>query len=318
VALSNSCIQVTVLPEKGGDIFSFVDVESKVDVLSKTPWGLQPPGSPPREGSAGAAFLQNYEGGWQELFPNTFSPCVYKGKEIPLHGEVATLPWEIRIEQESGDEVAICLDVACRQLPLTLRRRMRLSASSSVLVIDETVRNESDDRVSFVWGHHPVLGAPFLEANCQIRTAGCTVHTPARPFEPARASLAANQHETWPDAIGVNGAHIDLRNIPGPEAGTHDHAYLTDFKRGWVQVENPRLALAFTLEWDPGIFRWLVNWRPFGGSCTPPLDGIYGVGLELWATRSNLADALETGDALFIEPHAALNTSLKATLSSTR
>ena len=49
-------------------------------MLFKTPWGLQPPGSPPREGSDGHAFLENYEGGWQELFPNCNDPC-----SVPRH-----------------------------------------------------------------------------------------------------------------------------------------------------------------------------------------------------------------------------------------
>ena len=66
-----------------------------MDVLFKAPWGLQPPGSPPREGADGHAFLENYEGGWQELFPNCNDPCEYRGVELPFHGEVATVPWDV-------------------------------------------------------------------------------------------------------------------------------------------------------------------------------------------------------------------------------
>lgn len=45
------------------------------DVLFAAPWGLAPPGAPPREGSDGHGFLANYQGGWQELAPNTNDPC---------------------------------------------------------------------------------------------------------------------------------------------------------------------------------------------------------------------------------------------------
>ena len=35
------------------------------------------------------AFLHNYGGGWQELFPSCNDACTYRGVELPFHGEVA-------------------------------------------------------------------------------------------------------------------------------------------------------------------------------------------------------------------------------------
>jgi len=317
VTLANSQIEVTLLPDKGADIYSFVDVASGVDVLVKTPWGLLPPVSPARHGSEDDVFLHNYEGAWQELFPNCFTPCTYRGKQIPLHGEVATLPWTLRVDQETDELVQITLEARCRLLPLRLTRSMRLSALSPTLVIEETVRNEGDERLQFVWGHHPVLGAPFLEAGCRIETGPCDMHTPKQSYEPASASLAAGQRAKWPHALRVDGGLADLRQVSGPEAGTHDHAYLTGFKRGWIEVENPRLALAFRLEWDPEVFRWIINWRPFGGSHRAPLEGIYGMGVELWSSGSNLEGAIEAGDALALEAGCSLETSFRASLRHT-
>ena len=79
VHLTSDLLEVTVLPGKGADIYALTDLGSGIDPLFKAPWGLQPPGSPPRDGSEGAAFLENYEGGWQELFPNTNDPASYRG-----------------------------------------------------------------------------------------------------------------------------------------------------------------------------------------------------------------------------------------------
>jgi hypothetical protein len=75
LTLTSDKLEVTVLPDKGADIYALADLESGIDPLFKAPWGLQPPGSPPREGSAGEKFLENYEGSWQELFPNTNDAC---------------------------------------------------------------------------------------------------------------------------------------------------------------------------------------------------------------------------------------------------
>jgi hypothetical protein len=314
VTLANPFVSVTVLPDKGADIYTFIDLESGTDVLFKTPWGLQPPGSPPRPGSGEFGFLQNYEGGWQELFPNTFLPCRYEGREIPLHGEVATLPWEVRIDREDDEEIRVSFLVACRQMPLSLTRTMRLSRSQPTLMIDETVENLSDGGVSFVWGHHPTLGAPFLEAGCRIDCGQCSVVTPKDLFEPATASIEAGQRGNWPLLRRINSGYVDLREITGPDASTHDHAYLTDFQNGWIEVLNPRLGLTFSLEWDPEVFKWLVNWRPFGGSRVPPLDGIYAMGIEPWVASSNLAAAIDAGNALTVGPRGIFRTSLKATL----
>ena len=55
VHLSSDLLEVTVLPDKGADIYALTDLASGIDSLFKAPWGLQPPGSPPRAGSDGAA-----------------------------------------------------------------------------------------------------------------------------------------------------------------------------------------------------------------------------------------------------------------------
>jgi hypothetical protein len=317
VRLSNPMVEITVLPQKGADIYSFVDVASGIDVLLKTPWGLQPPGAPPRRESDHDAFLHNYEGAWQELFPNTGPPCMHNGLEIPLHGEVATLPWETTVEREGLDEVCVRFEVHCQQRPFSLTRRMRLAGVSRTVTIEETVHNTSNGRELFVWGHHPVLGAPFLEAGCILSVDRCTVYTPDVPFDSIGFSYECGQRAPWPYIRRVDGQAADLRLIPGADADTHDIACLTELRHGWVEVQNPRLGLAFALEWDSNIFRWINNWRPFGGVRTLSLQGIYGLAVEPWTTRSNLASAVAAGVALSIEGGAALNTSLMATLRKT-
>ena len=98
-----------------------------------------------------------------------------------------------------------------------------------------------------------MLGAPFLEAGCLMRVASCTVHTPATPFDPHNTSYAPGQRAPWPHIRALDGSQVDLRVVPGPAANIHDHACLSDLDRGWVEVENPRLRLSFSLEWEGGL-----------------------------------------------------------------
>ena len=113
LTLHNGSIEVTVLPDKGFEIYEFRDRSTGIDVLFKSPWGLQPPGAPPREGWDGMEFLRNYGGGWQELLPSCNDPCIYRGVELPFHGEVAQAPWEVVVGSEGGEAVEIVGRVRC-------------------------------------------------------------------------------------------------------------------------------------------------------------------------------------------------------------
>jgi hypothetical protein len=306
VTLQNGHIAVTVLPAKGADIYALVDVATGTDLLFKAPWGLRPPGAPPREGSAGAAFLSNYEGGWQELLPNTNDPCVHRGRELPFHGEVATAAWE----WEAVD-AAVRFSVDCPVTPLRLERVMRLRGDS--LELSETVTNVGAESEQFVWGHHCVLGAPLVGAGARMATPARTVVTIADVWEET-ARLAPAQRSQWPHARLRDGGTVDLSEIPGPEHGSHDDVYLTDLDGGWAEVVNDRLGLGFRLDWDAGVFGWIISWQPFGGARAMPLAGAYGLGVEPWVSGGNLAQAVGEGTALELAPGESLQTTVVATV----
>src|SRR5581483_10147868 len=293
LVLESEALRVTVLPHKGADIYSLVDLRSGVDVLFKAPWGLRPPGASPLEGSGDDEFLWNYEGGWQELLPSVNEACIYRGRRIPFHGEVATLPWEHEVMDDAD---GIQLWTRCRQTPFRLERTMRLQGDT--LELTGTVANESDEPAHLVWGHHCVVGAPFLEAGCRLEVAARTIVTAPELWEPETARIEPGQRTEWPHAPLRAGGTVDLREIPGPEAGSHDDLYVTDFVDGALSVTNPRLGLRFELGWDPDVFRYVVLWQPYGGALAQPLAGSYALGVEPWTSRFNLERALEAGEAV--------------------
>src|SRR6185312_16415117 len=126
---------------------------------------------------------------------NANDACSYDGNELPFHGEVALLPWEA----EMLDACAVRLPVRCRQLPLALERVMRIERGRSELVVEGTVTNEGDVRVPFVWGHHLVVGPPFLEAGCRLELPATTIVTAEEVWEET-ARLEPGQESQWPHA----------------------------------------------------------------------------------------------------------------------
>jgi galactose mutarotase-like enzyme len=307
VTLESERLRVTVLPEKGADVVELVHVPSGVDVLFKAPWGLRPPGAPPREEADGLEFIGNYEGGWQELFPNANDASSYDGVDIPFHGEVALLPWEAEL-----DDGALRLTVRCRLLPFRLERVMHVERE---LTVEGTVTNEGDRRLPFVWGQHLVLGPPFLEADCRLDLPATTIVTADQVWEET-ARLEPGQRSQWPHAQLRGGGTVDLREVPGPEAGSHDDLFVGGFSEGRATVVNPRLGLTFTLRWDEQVHPWVVLWQPYGGAADPSLAGSYGLGVEPWTSRHCLSRALEAGEARWLDPGESLSTRVVASVEA--
>jgi hypothetical protein len=308
--LENEILRVGVLPEKGADIFEFTSLPDGLQLLMESPAGLRPPAATPP-----ADFLENYEGGWQELFPNHGEACELSGQLIPMHGEVALLPWEVCELRENVGETTLQLQVHCRLTPFLLERCMRLRAGEPSLEILEKVTNESDRPGEFVWGHHVTLGEAFLKDGSRLEVPAKTIRTPDPVFEPKTARLAAGQVSSWPLAQGRDGGTVDLRVIPGRQSHSHDDAYLSGLERGHIQVTSPGSGLRFSLDWDIGVFPWLVLWQPYGGAELPPLTDMYGVGIEPWVSRFSLAEAIQKGEAQTLGGGQSLETWLRASIT---
>jgi galactose mutarotase-like enzyme len=311
ITVTSDHLSLTVLPERGAEVHALVDRASGVDVLFHAPWGLAPPGAPAREAAGGHAFLERYAGGWQELFPSAEGPCTYRGHEIGYHGEVAAIPWQVVAD---GDRSLMC-SIDCETVPFRLERRLTLADDAAQLRVDERVRNTGDEPWECTWGHHLVLGAPFVAAGARFEPAAGTIVTIPEMWEDT-ARLEPGQRSAWPDARLRAGGTVDLRDIPGPEIESHDDTYLTDLTAGTLRVTNPQLGRALRLDWDPAVFRWIIAWMPFGGARAMPLAGSYALGIEPWVAQRSLADAAAVGEALRIEGGATLETTLTVTMES--
>jgi galactose mutarotase-like enzyme len=309
--LSNESLSVTVLPEKGADIASIRE-RTGVDLLLRSPSGLGPSGTI-RPEAGDAEFLHNYEGGWQTLFPNIGASGVHRGRPIPFHGEVALRSWDYVIVQARGEAVEVRLRLECETGSFAYERAMRMRRGDPALIIEERVVNVGDEPAEFVWGHHCVLGRPFLTRGCRLRAPAHTVVTLAQEWEDT-ARLELGQRAAWPFAHGADGGLVDLRDVPGPEEGTHDDVFLTDLEAGWIEVENPHLGFGFRLEFDAEVFPWVCCWMPYGGARDPALRGIYGLGVEPFTSPLSLERAVAAGEACTLAPGNALETTLRASI----
>ncbi len=272
LTLQNAQIEVTVLPDKGADIYSMVHRASGVDVLFKSPWGVRAPSPWPRAASSMERWIEAYPGGWQLLLPNGGDECTERGVTWGFHGEAALLPWTVL--DSTGSTVT--LEATLFSAPLHVRREMALDGPA--LRVREVITNDSNEGVEVMWSHHPAFGAPLLEAG-SVLSAGC--ETVEADDEGPGTLLKAGARYSWPIVTTSSGELVDLGRIPGPDEPRAVLAYLLDFNSGYFAITNPRLNLGVGLRWPLEVFDKAWLWQEVCSTCDWPWFGrAYVVAVE--------------------------------------
>ncbi|MEV0145486.1 MULTISPECIES: DUF4432 family protein [unclassified Nonomuraea] len=303
VVLENERLRVTVVPGKGGDVVEFLHKPTDTDFVWLSPQGLRDPAHH-LQGAADdvAQFVDHYEGGWQEVFPNGGAPSEYRGARLAQHGEVAGLPWDCEVTADSEEEVAVRLSVRTRRLPYLVEKTFRLRAGTAALEVEGRVTNESEVELHAMWGQHIVYGRPFLRPGARIRLPdGVTVIPHDSAINPLGRRVKAGGPWTWPVVPADGGGETDLSVVPERGAPS-DIVYLTGFAEGWYEISG---EVGLRVEWDAEVLPYLWMWQEVGASAGYPWWGrAYTVGLEPFAgmPTDGLERAVANGTALTLGP----------------
>ena len=312
VTLENEIIRVTILVDKGTDIFEFLHKPSDTDFMWRSPLGVRNPATfvptiPRPEG----AFLDYYEGGWQECMPTGGNPAEYSGTSFGPHGEVCLIPWQYAILEDSLERVQLSFWVRTYRTPFLLEKTITLERHSGVLAFAERVTNEGAESLDLMWGHHPAFGPPFLDESCVIDLPGAKVQT-VSPGDTSRCQPGSGFN--WPEVPGNDGLPINLRHIPSAAVRSHDLAFLTELQAGWYAITNTQRQVGFGLVWPLDIFTALWFWQVYGGAFGQPWYGrTYNIALEPWTTaHPTITEALEQGTQRVLKPGQSLTVEFKA------
>lgn len=310
--LENDLVRVGILLDKGADIFEFLYKPTDTDFLWRSPNGLlNPQQSTPTIASSSGAFLDNYHGGWQEIFPGG-GPFVYQGAEIGLHGEVTQLGWKYTIVEDSAEVVSIRLSVDTIRMPFHLERVLRLERGKEVLFIEETLTNLSPEDVPYMWGHHPAFGAPFLQEGVKIFVPAQSAQVHFPKFAESGIFTPGLEFD-WPH-IPVDKKSIDLSVVPGEGAGFADLLYLKELSAGWFALHDLESEIGFGLAWPLEIFPYLWFWLVYGKAPGYPWwDRVYCLALEPWTSIPNSFEkAQETGRVRILKGGTSIHIKLTA------
>lgn len=266
VLLENDSIGLTLLPFKGGDIYSLVYNSAGVDLLLKTPWGINPPGLGVQTSfDSESVWMNNYPGGWQILFPNAGDACFYKGVELNFHGEASVTSWRYELQQRDG-EAGLHLETDLFKSPFHLERTVFLAPKTAGFTILETIRNDSPESMDYMYGHHPAFGEQFIDDSCVIDSGARKVIVDD-VYGGANNPLVLGAESEWPYAQAKgSGNVIDLSVLP-PRGEVRDIlCYLYDFTEGWYSITNRRLGFGIRIHWRKEMFPFAWFWQELNSS----------------------------------------------------
>jgi hypothetical protein len=320
VVLENDRIRVSVLTGKGGDVVEFNVKRHDLDIVTLSPRGVQDPNaflstSP----DPLATFVDAYPGGWQDVFPSAGAPSTYDGARFGQHGEISTMPWDLHIDTDTEDEIAIRLTVEGRKFPSRIERVMRLRRGEAVLEIEEFARNRSRRYLRAMWSQHITFGVPFLTPGTVITLPdGITGITHDGDVGETGRRVATGAGFSWPTAPTPHRDTINLSVVPDRDTPS-DLVYLTGFPdpTAWYEVRSPERPIGVRVEWSRDTLPWLWYWQEFGGTTGYPWYGeMYTIGLEpnsSWPTNG-LAAAVANASAMTIPPHGEVSFTMRVSI----
>jgi hypothetical protein len=311
--LENEAIRVGVLLDKGADVFEFTYKPKDLDFMWQSPIEMRKPFVATSAMSEGA-FHDYYYGGWQEVLPAAgWATEPYLGTYQGLHGEASLLPFEATIQEDTPDAVSLRTRVRLYRSPLALERTMSLARDRAALFIKERLVNESESEYAIMWGHHPALGAPFLNEHCVFQA-------PAKKVE----VLAYHKNGLWEP-----GGDYDFPMVPNRRTGklqdvtkvlprstrSVDVVFFKELEEGWYTIRNQDTGAGFGMAWDNALFKFLWMWQVYGGHDEHPWYGrTYNVALEPFTSYppAGIQNAIKNGTALRMKPAEVIDTELVA------
>lgn len=319
VVLENDLVRISILVDKGTEIFEYLYKPKDLDFMWLTENGVQNPNDYlPTSPDPVSTFVDYYTGGWQEVFPNGGPTSTLFGAQFGQHGEVAHMPWDYEIVQDTPMLISVRFRVRTKKVPFQLTKTLTLEKGSSSLRIEEQMENLSDIPLRYMWGQHLAFGKPFVEPGSMIclpenvKLITESIESPVS--KPGRVQRGATYE--WPLGVSETGEWIDFSVLP-PKGTPSEMIYLHGFdEQAWYRIENSTLGMGMKVEWDGAAMPYLWYWQEYGATEGYPWYGRhYNIGLEPFSSYPTLGleEAVRNDTAGFVQPREVRSFWIKAT-----
>ncbi len=225
--LGNEAVELAVVPELGARLVSLKDLRTGREWMWHPPGGLKL-----FRNRLGDDFSLSPLAGMDECLP-TIAKCAWQGMELPDHGEVWSVPWQV--DMGAWENGILKTSVRLKLLPFEFQRTIELVENE--IQIGYQLNNCSEEKKQFLWAAHPLLR---LQAGDRLEVAGSTREL-------------------------LNGAAwVDALDTAIPERG-HEKIFAAPVSEGWAAVTNQSPDDRLEFSWNPAENDTLGLWLTRGG-----------------------------------------------------
>jgi galactose mutarotase-like enzyme len=222
--LSNEDVELAVAPELGAKIVSLKNLRTGREWLWHPPGNLQLFKNHARDEFSASPLV-----GIDECLP-TIEPCSWQGRELPDHGEVWNVPWQV--DWRAWKDGILKTKARLHVSPFEFARTVELRGNEVCLAYE--LHNLGTAAENFIWAIHPLLR---LEPGDRLELPDST-----------RERLNG---ETWVDAVAStipakNCAKIFARPVSEGRAAIYNQANEDRLEFAWDSSENNTLGLWLT------------------------------------------------------------------------
>lgn len=285
LSLVSDRLSVTVAPSHGGRLVGLTDLAARRQWL----WCSH---SVPEDSGGGAAYDDVWQGGFDELFPND-APTVMDGKSYPDHGELWSIPWDVR---EKGER-SLTLGTTGRVTGVRVSKKLSLSGSE--LNIDYSLEHTGRKPLPSLFKLHPALA---VNERCRIDLPGGVVEKVDTGFGNL---LCGREKQRWPTVV-------DLATCRDVSSSSNEFVYVSDLPAGVCGVTDLGVGAWIRFEYPVEVFPYCWIFMSYGG-----WKGHNVVVLEPCTNYpKDLHEAVARGDTAVLEPGVPLDFQVKVSVGS--
>jgi len=225
--LRNAILEVVVVPDLGSKVVSLKNLCSGREWMYHPDNRLNLFRNQPNDDFAHSPLV-----GWDECLP-TISPCTWRGRSLPDHGEVWNTAWHF--DEAAWKEGVIKTSVRTQISPFEFTRAIKIQ--NDALSVSYHLQNLSGEQQEFLWAMHPLLA---LKMGDQLVLSS-----------EIRASIG---QQSWLDSLDFEGSVSSSAKVfAGP------------LQQGQAEIFNPVSGDSLIFEWDAADCNTLGIWLTRGG-----------------------------------------------------
>lgn len=252
VTLENELLIISILPERGAKIASLVYKPIERELF----WQLK--GDYTRKPAYGDTFTSEDSSGYDDMvmtiLPGHHTSFPWKDTDLPDHGELWSLPWDVVREGNS-----LNCSVSGIKFPYHFSRKVSLEGSS--MVLEFCAVNPTPYDMDFLWAAHGLINI----------SPGSSISVP-NGMDRVLNSVSGNRMSevekeySYPIASGDKKENFDLSIVPEKNpTGFQKYYFLKPVSEGWCSFSDKESGLEIRYEWPLEKVPYLGIWLNEGG-----------------------------------------------------